>query len=299
MQRTKVGETFSTWRCILFGFPQGPILGLLLFNIYINDLFLSSPDFEIANYADDNSPYEFSGSTDDVIKKLEEDALYLLKWYENNYLVPNPDKWHLRLSETGDNLSIFIGNKFISNSNNEKFLGVYEESQKLHALARVSNFMSCKQRLIIMNAFIYSQFCYCPLIWMCHSRSNNNCINRIHARSLRIVYRDETSSFKVLLEKSRCVTVHHRNLQFLATEIYKAVNNLSSSLMFELFKIKEIKYNLRRENTLVVSNVRMTRYGLDSISYLGPKIWDLVPDEIKKCSTMIGFKQKIKTWVPA
>ena len=159
--------------------------------------------------------------------------------------------------------------------------------------------MSCKQRLIIMNAFIYSQFCYCPLIWMCHSRSNNNCINRIHARSLRIVYRDETSSFKVLLEKSKCVTVHHRNLQFLATEIYKAVNNLSSSLMSELFKIKENKYNLRRENTLVVSNVRTTRYGLDSISYLGPKIWDLVPDEIKKCSTLIGFKQKIKTWVPA
>ena len=85
MQRTKVGETFSTWRRILFGFPQGTILGPLLFNIYINDLFLSSPDFEIANYADDNSHY-------DVIKKLEEDAFYLLKWYENNYLMPNPDK---------------------------------------------------------------------------------------------------------------------------------------------------------------------------------------------------------------
>ena len=51
--------------------------------------------------------------------------------------------------------------------------------------------------------------------------------------------------------------------------------------MSELFKIKENKCNLRRENTLVVSNVRTTRYGLDSISYLGPKIWDLVPDEIK------------------
>ena len=133
-------------------------------------------------------------------------------------------------------------------------------------LQEVSNIMSSKQRLIIMNAPIYSQFCYCPLIWMCHSRSNNNCINRIHARSLRIVYRDETSSFKVLLEKSKCVTVHHRNLQFLATEICKAVINLSSSLMSELFKIKENKHNLRRENTLVVSNVRTTRYGLDSIS---------------------------------
>ena len=69
--------------------------------------------------------------------------------------------------------------------------------------------------------------------------------------------------------------------------------------MSELFKIKGNKYNLHRENTLVVSNVHTARYGLDSISYLGPKIWDLVPDEIKKCSTLIGFKQKIKMWVPA
>ena len=105
MQRTKGGDTFITWRRILFGFPQGSMLGSSLLNIYINDLFLSSPDFEIENYADDNSPYEFNGSTGHVIKKLEEDALYLLKWYGNNYLVPNPDKWHLLLSDTGDNSS--------------------------------------------------------------------------------------------------------------------------------------------------------------------------------------------------
>ena len=92
--------------------------------------------------------------------------------------------------------------------------------QKLHALARISNFMSCNQRKIIMNAFISSQFNYCPLLWMCHSRSLNTQINKIHDRALSIVYRDNASSFETLLEKS--VSVHHSNIQSLAIEIFKS-----------------------------------------------------------------------------
>ena len=72
-------------------------LDLCFFNIYINDLFLFSSTFNIANYADDCSPYEFSGSINDVIRKLENDSIILIKWYDCNHLMPNPDKWHLLL----------------------------------------------------------------------------------------------------------------------------------------------------------------------------------------------------------
>ena len=95
-----------------------------------------------------------------------------------------------------------------------------------------------------MNAFITSQFSYCPLIWMMHSRSLNARINRIHERALRIVYNDHHWSFDELLEKSGSVKIHHRNLQVLAIEIYKALHNLSSPLMTELFQIKNTNYNL-------------------------------------------------------
>ena len=75
-----------------------------------------------------------------------------------------------------------------------------------------------------MNAFILSQFIYCPLIWMCHSRSLNSLINKIHERAIRIVHNDNIFSFEQLLKLSRPITIHHRNLQFLAIEIYKALN---------------------------------------------------------------------------
>ena len=115
-QRTKVGDTFSTWRYVIYGVPQGSILGPLLFNIYINDLFLFSADFNITNYADDCSPFEFSGTINDVILKLENDAIILMHWFKNNYMKLNPDKCHMILSDKDHNLNLSLGNELVSNS---------------------------------------------------------------------------------------------------------------------------------------------------------------------------------------
>ena len=69
-------------------------------------------------------------------------------------------------------------------------------SAKLNALARIACYMDFSKRRLIMKAFITSQFGYCPLIWMFHSRALNNKINSIHERALSITYNDRTSTFK-------------------------------------------------------------------------------------------------------
>ena len=171
-------------------------------------------------------------------------------------------------------------------------------SQKLHALAQVSNFMSLTQRKVIMNAFVTTQFCYCHLLWMCHDRKSHAQLNKIHERALRIIYRDHDSSFEVLLDKSGSVTIHHRNLQHLAIEIYKALHNLSPLYMSELFTLREMKYNLRNGNALTSYKPCTTSYGIDSVSHLAPKIWNQIPTEIRNSKSLNIFKAKIKTWTP-
>ena len=89
-----------------------------------------------------------------------------------------------------------------------------------------------------MKAFIESQFSYCPLIWMFYSRKLNNRINRIHERALRVAFRDNTSSFEILLKQDNSFTTHERNLRRLVTEMFKTKNNLSPAFMKNLSRFR-------------------------------------------------------------
>ena len=106
---------------------------------------------------------------------------------------------------------------------------------KLRALARVAHLMKRDKLRVLMKAFIDTQFAYCPLIWMYHSRTQNNKINRLHERALRIVYMDSNLSFSQLLDMDNSVSVYHRNLQKLATEMFKVKHDLSLKFMDTTF----------------------------------------------------------------
>ena len=158
--------------------------------------------------------------------------------------------------------------------------------------------MDLKQRRNIIKAFAESQFGYCPLIWMFHSRELNNKMSRIHEKALRITYKDKSSTFQELLEKDNSVSIHHRNVQKLAIEIYKVLHGFSPPILNDIFVPVSRPYNFRRNDTLQRRRVNSVRHGTESVSFLGPKIWDLVPSDIKLSQSLSIFKRKIKKWVP-
>ena len=100
--------------------------------------------------------------------------------------------------------------------------------------------MSTDKLRAVLKAFIESQFGYCPLVWMFHNRTLNNRINRLHERALRIIYKDTQLTFEELLALDKSFTIHHRNLQRLATEMYKVKNNLCPEFMNEIFRMTRI-----------------------------------------------------------
>ena len=120
-QRTKVKSSYSTWRDIKSGVPQGSILGPLLFNIFINDIFLFVIDTSITNYADDNTPYAIEESIDKLIATLQKETNILLNWFQINEMKANSDKCHLLIINSQDN-TIKIGNENIIGSSSVKLL---------------------------------------------------------------------------------------------------------------------------------------------------------------------------------
>ena len=91
---------------------------------------------------------------------------------------------------------------------------------------RVLKFIS-KKKLRIMKAFIMSQFSYRPMKWMCHSRTLNNRGNKLHERALRLVCDDRWSTPEELVNIDKAVTISHRNLQVLATDLFKVHHGLT------------------------------------------------------------------------
>ena len=125
-QKTKINTAYSSWKEIFFGVPQGSILGPLLSNIFICDLFSIMNKLDIASYADDSTPYVLGNGVIEVINSLKEEPDELLYWFANNQMKSNPDKCRL--------------------------------------LSRVTTYMDLSKRRILLNACFILQFSYCSLV---------------------------------------------------------------------------------------------------------------------------------------
>ena len=289
----------------------GSVLGPLLFNIFINDLFLIEMESEICNFADDTTIYACDTSIEAVMIRSEGDVLRLLKWFTDNGMTANPSKCQIMFLGRKDmsKLCLSITGNLIPSSNQVKLLGVNIDNSlsceahvkelcrkvnlKVNAFIRLRLFLGEQKSKLIFNSVIMSNFSYCPLIWLFCTKG---AINRTHKRALRALYGDYGSTFEELLDRDKSKTIHKKNLHILMTEVYRTINHLNPEYMWEFFTKRDVPYGLRSSELCMIPSVNYQRYGINSLSFRGSLLWNALSDEIKLTTSTKNFKKEIRHW---
>ena len=207
-QSVRINNVYSNYQSVLSGVPQGSILGPILFNVYINDLFHFIKEASLVNYADDNTLTYFSNSLPQLIDVLEKEACVALTWLDRNEMIANPEKFHAllvkkdRTDTTGHSIS--IQGKTIKSEASVKLLGVNLDHQlnfdfhisdlckkaatQLNVLKRLKPFLGFAEKKVLVQSFVFSNFKYCPLVWFFSSGRSIDKIEKIQERALRFLY---------------------------------------------------------------------------------------------------------------
>ena len=116
-------------------------------------------------------------------------------------------------------------------------------------------------------------------------------------KALRIVCNENVCSFKDLLQGDESVSIHHRSIRLLGIELCKTRNNISSPITSELFEQRNTLYNLRSQTDFTARSIGTVKNGLKILRSLGPKIWNIIPPDIKNSGNIEVFTWKIKCWI--
>ena len=147
--------------------------------------------------------------------------------------------------------------------------------------------MNPKQREIISNSFIYSNFNYCPLVWNFSPKSASRKIEKIHERCLRMKLKNYTGTYKEILNLAGEVTMDTRRLRLLLVQVFKTIHDENPHYMKEIFQVSQ--GTARNRNNLKVHSHITANYGTKSLKTLAPQIWNSLPEHIKASKSLSCF----------
>ena len=169
----------------------------------------------------------------------------------------------------------------------------WKAQYKLHALRHIRKFLTIEKAKILGNAFIDSQFNYAPLLWMFCRKTLYSKIEKIHHKTLKVIY-ESYDTYGNLLLQSNTVSIRQRHLRFLMTEINKNISQLNPEFMWAYFTHKDMPYNLRKGSILGLPKTNSFYYGTNAVHFRGSLIWNNLPAVIKSSDSLFEFKNKIK-----
>jgi len=314
-QRVKLSGHVSDWKYLIKGVPQGSILGPVLFNVFMNDLFSTIKTASLHNYADDNSISATARSKSEVIQILTKESSLAMTWFAENMMEANASKFQALFLNCENPVIFKINNEEIVSESNVKLLGVHldaklnfrhhvsilcrKASAQLRVLQRLSQHLDTSSKMQIFRSFVLSHFMYCCLVWHFCGAQYTKKIERIQYRALKFVYGDFSSTYEDLLKKAGLPTLELSRLRSILNLVYKCVNKLSPPFLWDLYRERTVTYNLRNRNKVQRVHCRTIKNGLQSISQLGSKLWNELNDSIKNIPDLKVFQKTISNWIPS
>ena len=314
-QQIKISSVVSSWANINKGVPQGSILGPLLFNAFINDIFYFIKTCTLYNYADDNTLSFHSPDFNELIKFLQQEGKILIDWFSFNCMQANPGKFQAIAvgKKTFEKSPVFsIESVNITCEEIVKLLGVdidfnlsfdhhisticKKAAQQLNVMRRIGHNLSLLNRLTIFHTFVLSSFNFCPLAWHFCTETNTKKMEKLQERGLRFVYNDFSTSYEDLLTKAKLSTLHIRRMRTMAIETFRILNSLAPPVLTNLLKKRGTVYNFRYSNILQIPTVRTSKFGKSSFRYAAPVLWNSLPEDFRNCSNFNQFRQMILSW---
>ena len=215
-----------------------------------------------------------------------------------------------RFGKMENKREMYIDNKIVTSEHSVKLLGIEIDNQlkfnnyvstlckkassQLNAIGRLRKYIGFPEKMALIEAFVFSNFDYCPLVWHFTSMTSTNKIESIQKRALRLLFNDYTSTYDSLITKANKPTMGLKRYRTLALEIFKTLNVSNPTYMQDLFYLGSSSE--RRPNNIAVVRTNTNTYGRKSLTSLGPRVWNSLPEHIKVETSHAHFRSLINTW---
>lgn len=314
-QRTKIKDSISSSIDVKLGVPQGSILGVLLFIIYINDMVKSVEFSKLVLFADDALLYVCGDNITECVTKINHDLEKLNVWFKMNKLNLNLKKTKCMFFNDNASTNINIDNKIIEKVNDIKYLGIMIDNKldfkchvqyickkiakKIYFFSKIRPRISLNTAIKIYNTMIKPHFEYCSSILFLSTREMLGKLQKLQNKSMRIVLQvGRHSSIIGMLETLKWMSVYQRILVNVFVIVFKLKQNIYPSYLCNrlIYSGDVHNYNLRN-----IFNFRLNFFRNEKtknmLLYKGLNLFNNLPNELKIVNNLNEFKRKIVIYV--